>query len=155
MKFKVCTVGQPSDPNYRALADMYQQRIRRYVDFDLISVRAERLEARSNSEIQIREAARLLEKCAAADLCVVLDRRGRSCSSEELAKKINQWLQSAKKQVVFVIGGPVGLDDSVLQRADECLSLSALTLAHELALVMLLEQIYRGFSILRNEKYHK
>jgi len=155
VKFKVCTVGQPSDPNYRALAEMYQQRIRRYVDFDMVSVRAEPLQARSNSEIQMREAERILEKCAPADLCVVLDRRGRPCSSEELAKKINQWLQSAKKQLLFVIGGPVGLDDSVLQRADECLSLSSLTLAHELALVMLLEQIYRGFSILHNEKYHK
>jgi 23S rRNA (pseudouridine1915-N3)-methyltransferase len=155
MKFKVCTVGQPSDPNYKALAEMYQQRIRRYIDMEMVSVRPERQESRSVVEIRSRDTERLMEKCSAADFCVVLDRRGRNCSSEELAKKINGWLQSGKKQIVFVIGGPVGMDDMILQRADECLSLSGLTLAHELALVVLLEQLYRGLSILRGEKYHK
>jgi 23S rRNA (pseudouridine1915-N3)-methyltransferase len=155
MKFKVCTVGQPSDPNYRALSEMYQSRIRRYVDLEMVAVRPERQESRSSAEIKLLETERLMEKCAAADFCVVLDRRGRNCSSEELAKKINGWMQSGKKQIVFMIGGPVGMDDSVLQRADETLSLSSLTLAHELALVVFLEQLYRGLSILRGEKYHK
>jgi 23S rRNA (pseudouridine1915-N3)-methyltransferase len=155
MKFKVCTIGQPSDTNYRALAEMYQLRIRRYVDLEMVPVRPERQETRSSAEIKLRETVRLMEKCSAADFCVVLDRRGRNYTSEELAKKINSWIQSGKKQIVFVIGGPVGLDDRILQRADETLSLSSLTLAHELALVVVLEQLYRGLSILRGEKYHK
>lgn len=155
MKFKVCTIGQPSDTNYRALAEMYQLRICRYVDLEMVPVRPERQETRSSAEIKRRETERLMEKCAAADFCVVLDRRGRNYSSEELAKKINGWMQSGKKQIVFVIGGPVGLDDRILQRADETLSLSSLTLAHELALVVVLEQLYRSLSILRGEKYHK
>jgi 23S rRNA (pseudouridine1915-N3)-methyltransferase len=155
MKIKILIVGKPANPHYAGLAEEYLARIRHYLAIDLETVRSEKIERLSTEEIKNREANRLLQKLETQDLCLVLDRSGSSYDSEHLAKKMNAWLQSGRKRLIFIIGGPLGLGDPLLERADEKISLSLFTLAHELALVVLLEQLYRAFSILRGEKYHK
>ena len=106
------------------MADDYLGRIRHYLAIDLEAVRAEKIERLSAEEIKCREADRLLQKVAAQDLCLVLDRTGLSYDSEHLAKKMNTWLQGGRKRLTFVIGGPFGLGEHVLERADEKISLS-------------------------------
>jgi len=86
---------------------------------------------------------------------VALDRGGRALSSEELAEEIQRAALAGSSQLVFVIGGSLGLDERVLKRADLVLSFSKFTFPHQLMRLILLEQIYRAFTILNNERYHK
>ena len=85
---------------------------------------------------------------------MALDERGREATSEELARRLGGWLRDGR-DVVLVVGGSDGLGQAVRERADEALSLSRMTLAHRLARLVLLEQLYRAFTILRGEPYHK
>ncbi len=154
MKIKILLVGKPANPHYAGLAQEYGRRIGHYLDIAVETVAAQKLDQPAG-HVRSQEAQRLLAKIETKEWCVALDRSGASWDSEQLAKKMNGWLQSGQRPLCFVIGGPLGLDEPVLQRADEKLALSAFTLAHELALVVLLEQLYRAFTILRGEKYHK
>ncbi|NLP11863.1 23S rRNA (pseudouridine(1915)-N(3))-methyltransferase RlmH [bacterium] len=154
MKIKILLVGKPTNPHYAALAQEYCRRIGRYLDIALETVPAQKLD-QPVGHVRSQEAQRLLAKIEAKEWCVALDRTGVCLDSQQLAKKMNGWLQSGQRPLCFVIGGPIGLDEQVLHRADEKLALSAFTLAHELALVVLLEQLYRAFTLLRGEKYHK
>ncbi len=155
MKIRVLLVGKPANPDYGRLAEDYLQRIRRRLAIDLEPVRPEKIERLSLHEIRDREAVQLLARLDDRDFCLALDRSGADFNSEQFAAKLNQWLQNGRRTLTFIIGGPLGLGDAVLRRADEKISLSRFTLAHELALVVLLEQVYRAFSILHGEKYHK
>jgi 23S rRNA (pseudouridine1915-N3)-methyltransferase len=155
MKIRVLIVGKPANPDYGRLAEDYLKRIRRRLAIDLEAVRPEKIERLSVNEIRDREAGQLLARLDVRDFCLALDRSGTVFNSEQFAARMNHWLQSGRRSLTFVIGGPVGLGDAVLQRADEKMALSSFTLAHELALVVLLEQLYRAFSILHGEKYHK
>jgi len=154
MKIKILLVGKPAHPHYAGLAQEYCRRIGHYLDIDVESVPAQKLDQPAG-HVRSQEAQRLLARIEAREWCVALDRSGACWDSEQLAKRLNGWLQNGPRPLCFVIGGPRGLDDRVRQRADEKLALSTFTLAHELALVVLLEQLYRAFTILRGEKYHK
>jgi len=155
MKIKILMVGKPANPHYAALAEDYVRRLRHYSAVEIEPVHPEKINSASAREVMEREAARLLDRLKPQDVCLALDRSGSMWDSLGLAKKMDAWLQGGRKRLCLIIGGPLGLSDTVLQRSDQILSLSAFTLAHELALVVLLEQLYRAFTILRNEKYHK
>lgn len=101
------------------------------------------------------EAERILATLKERDRLVALDRTGKALPSEALAKRIDVWSQLGLGAVVFALGSAHGLAPSVLARADEALSFGPLTLPHDLARVVFWEQIYRGYSILRGEPYHK
>lgn len=100
------------------------------------------------------EGKKILSAVHAGSLLVVLDVKGSVISTEQLSEKLNQWMQQGR-DVVLVIGGPDGLSDEVLQLADLKLSFSALTFPHTLIRVMLVEQLYRAWSILNNHPYHR
>jgi 23S rRNA (pseudouridine1915-N3)-methyltransferase len=102
-----------------------------------------------------READRILERCAPGEYVVALDIGGRMLSSAELAAKFETLRSSGVKAVDLVVGGPWGLGESVLARADLRLSLSPMTFSHELARLILLEQVYRAYAILNHLPYHK
>jgi 23S rRNA (pseudouridine1915-N3)-methyltransferase len=155
MKITLVVVGKPANPHYKALMEEYLRRLGHYLATEVETVAAEKMAQLTSEEVRKREAERLLLKLDPHDYCIVLDRKGALCDSERLAKKMNGWLLSSRKRLCFIIGGPLGLGESIHQRADETLALSALTFAHELSLVILLEQLYRSFSILRGENYHK
>ena len=108
------------------------------------------------SEIDLRkkEAATLLEWLNKDDYLVALDERGRPLSSEGLADFLQARANDGTKQVVFLIGGAFGLDETILKRADLTWSLSNLTFPHQLVRLILAEQVYRACTILKNEKYH-
>jgi len=154
MRLRLVAVGRIKDPALRQACQEYADRIRRYLRLDIAEVRdakrpdAEAAEARRVEGDAIRKAvpgnARL----------VALTRGGTVLTSEQLAERVHQW-QTDARETILAIGGAHGLDDAILRDADESVSLSSLTLPHELARLVLLEQLYRACTILRNEPYHK
>ena len=140
-------------PAYRAACDDYERRIGRHVRFAEVEVR-EASRAPSVAAQRDEEAERLRARLPAGATLVCLARDGTGWTSEELARRLGRWREEARP-LAFAIGGSSGLADSLLQSAAARWSLGPATLPHELARVVVVEQIYRGFTILRGEPYHK
>lgn len=139
MKIKIFAVGKlKKDYNKFAVED-YLERIRFYIPIEIIEVSDESI----------------IEKIDKDNFNIVLDGRGKELSSIEFAIFINQTISRQNKDIAFFIGGADGFDEKFLKKGNFVLSLSKLTFPHELARVILLEQIYRTFTIINNEKYHK
>ncbi|MFZ5806315.1 MAG: 23S rRNA (pseudouridine(1915)-N(3))-methyltransferase RlmH [Verrucomicrobiota bacterium] len=143
MKWKIFTIGKPKLSYARAGAEEYLERLGEAVE--IISLKA------SHSE---REALLMLEKSENA-YRVALDEKGEQISSAQLAQKIQQWENQNIKTVALFIGGADGLSDMLKNECDWMWSLGKLTLQHELALVVALEQIYRAYAIQKNHPYHR
>ncbi len=152
MKLTLAAVGRLR-PEYRALADDYAARVARFCDFSEVEVR-EASRAPTPVVQRKEEAVRLRDKIPAGCRVVVLDRSGKALSSEALAAELDRW-RSAARPVTLVIGGSHGLDPALVAAADLRWSLGPLTFPHELARIVVLEQVYRGGTILRGEPYHK
>jgi 23S rRNA (pseudouridine1915-N3)-methyltransferase len=152
MRITVLAVGKLR-PVFRAAADEYLGRLAHYADAMEIEVR-EAGKAPSPAEALRREGKRLQERLEPDMLAVALDRGGPAWSSEELAARLERWRAGAKP-VAVLVGGSHGLDADVLRNCHERWSLGPITLPHELARVVAYEQLYRGFTILRGERYHK
>ena len=153
------TVGKIKEKYFRDAIAEYQKRLSKYCRLEIVEVADEKTpdKASETEEAQIRqrEAARILKAVRDNAYCIALTIDGKKRDSVNLATHIEQLGLSGKSNLVFVIGGSLGLHDSVVQRADETLSFSELTFPHQLMRVILLEQIYRCFRIINNEPYHK
>ncbi len=148
---KLIAVGKTKEKFCVLAQEKYLKNIKIFTSFDLHFVKEEK---RKNKLENInKEGERILQKISADDFVLVLDSSGKILSSEKLAEKI-EFLQNESKNIVFVIGGTFGLSEDVLKRADFIWSLSNLTFTHEMARIILYEQIYRAFTILKNKKYH-
>jgi 23S rRNA (pseudouridine1915-N3)-methyltransferase len=134
----------------------YEERIRHYFPFEVVEVKEESA-ARGRSALQVMEAEgeRLLARVPAGAEVVALHRTGDSWSSERLARHLGELAVGSHPGVAFIIGGAFGLPPAVLARSTRLLSLSAMTLPHELARLVITEQLYRAGTILRGEPYHK
>jgi 23S rRNA (pseudouridine1915-N3)-methyltransferase len=140
-------------PYYRLAADDYARRLARYVTFREHEVR-EASRAPTIAAQRAEEAKRISARIPDAATVLALTREGTSWSSAELAKQVERWLM-VSRPVTLLSGGSQGLDPSLLTRASARWSLGPLTLPHELARVVVIEQLYRAFTILRREPYHK
>jgi 23S rRNA (pseudouridine1915-N3)-methyltransferase len=138
---------------YRAAFDDYARRLRRYVTFRELEVR-EASRAPTVAAQRVEEAGRLGARITEGAYLVALARVGAGWTSADLANQLERWLLAARP-LTFVIGGSHGLDFSLISRAAATWSLGPLTLPHELARVVVGEQLYRAFTILRGEPYHK
>lgn len=152
MKIALTAVGQVRDRRCRDLCDDYAGRIRRYGPFDVVEVKEGRGLAADRAR-QV-EGERLLARIPAGARAVSLDERGRTLTSEQLARWLAERQRDATRDLRLVVGGPYGLSEAVLRRCDESIRLSSMTLPHELARVVLFEQLYRAWTILRREPYH-
>ena len=146
MIFRFIWVGKTKDKNWRALQEEYLQRLSHFVRFEITELRDETKET---------ESKRILEKVNQSNFVCLLDVKGRSVSSFELAEKIENWQNRGLKEIAFVIGGAEGVASEVVEKADFSLSLSFLTLTHETARVILIEQLYRAFTIIKGFPYQK
>lgn len=156
LKIKVIVVDRTRQPFLREGESFYFKRIRRYAVLEWIEVRPAKVnKCRPDEEILAEEGQNLIKRLSPRDHTVALDRSGRSTTSEGLALWLKELSERGADCVSFLIGGPLGLSDEVLARSREVLSLSGLTLTHEMSRLLLLEQIYRAFTILKGEKYHK
>ena len=152
MKITVAAVGQLRDRRCRDLCDDNARRIRRYGPLDVVEVREGRgLPRQRAREV---EGERLLSRLPSGARAVSLDERGRTLTSEQLARWLEARQRDATRDIRLVVGGPFGLSEAVMDRCDESIRLSSMTLPHELARVLLLEQLYRAWTILRREPYH-
>ncbi len=140
-------------PEFREAADQYLRRLARCVRAEELEVK-EAGRAASPAEARRVEAGRLREKLRDRAYLVVLDREAAPWSSDALARQTERWERLARP-VAIIIGGSTGLDPSLLREADQQWSLGPLTLPHELARVVVLEQLYRAWTIRRGEPYHK
>ncbi|MBI4544020.1 MAG: 23S rRNA (pseudouridine(1915)-N(3))-methyltransferase RlmH [Gemmatimonadetes bacterium] len=155
MKLWVLAVGRPGRPLVEAIAG-YEERARRYWDFEGVTVREEKAaRGRPAREIRAAEAERLMQRIPAGAQVMALTRDGEAWSSMRLAAYLQDLGSGGRSGVAFLIGGAFGLGESVLRRADRRLSLSAFTLPHDLARLVLAEQLYRAGTIVRGEPYHK
>ena len=159
MNITIACVGKIKEKFFTDAAAEYCKRLGRYCKLEIIEVKDEKTPdgAPESLERQIREkeGERLLSRIRQDAYVIALAIEGRMTSSEGLSKKITDLGLRGKSSIVFVIGGSLGLSEAVLARADELLSFSPMTFPHQLMRVILLEQIYRGFRIMRNEPYHK
>lgn len=156
MKLSVLSVGRDrADPLVEA-ARAYLSRIRRPFTVDAMELKEEPLRKTiSAEEVRKREGERILSAVPEGARLVALDGRGRGIRSEAWAADLERWVLEAKRTMVFVVGGPVGLSRAVLDRADEIRSLGPMTLPHRLARLIVCEQVYRAVTILNDEPYHK
>jgi 23S rRNA (pseudouridine1915-N3)-methyltransferase len=156
LRITLISVGRIAELFIREACTVYEERIRRYAEFHSTVVREERISARGKRDYILRqEGRRIREKIQSGALIVTLDERGVLLSSACFARRLEGWHQMGRKELDFIIGGPYGMEQGLKGEADFCLSLSKMTLAHGLAQMLLLEQIYRAFTILRGEPYHK
>ena len=154
MKLRFVWVGKTRSAPIRSLLDDYLGRLTKFAP---VSVTVAREAAASDSDstraVQI-EGEELLARIKADGLVVVLDEGGRQMSSRELADYLETQMQSGTKQITFVVGGHAGVHSSVKKRANLALSLGRMTLTHEMARVLLTEQVYRAFTIIKRHPYH-
>lgn len=134
----------------------YCGRLKHYVEVDIRVVKERQWSKKVPSEqILNEEGILLLEHVSRPSFVVALDRQGKKVSSEGLAKLLWQWENQGQPRISFVLGGPLGLAASLVNKADLCLSLSDLTFTHEMARMLLLEQLYRASTIRAGQQYHK
>lgn len=159
MKITILCVGKIREKYFRDAAAEYVKRLLRYCKLEMIELADEKTPDKApaalEDQIKLREAERILKYIRDDTYCIALAIDGKGYDSVEFSKHMEGLGVSGKSNVTFVIGGSLGLHESVLQRADERISFSAMTFPHQLMRVILMEQIYRAFRIMNHEPYHK
>lgn len=156
MKLRFIWGGSHADVELAEAAKTYLARIKHFYPVEVVEVASERgRQGKSDVAIMRAQSARLLAAIPDRGYTVVLDERGQTLDSLKFAKWIERLTIDSPHGVNFVIGGDVGFDDTVRKRADKLLALSPMTLPHQFARVILLEQIYRACTLMRNIPYHK
>jgi len=153
VKLRVLAVGRDRSGLFAPAAEEYAKRLARYVKLEVVEVPEARRHA-GTPRAKDEEGETLLARIGERDRVVLLDERGAEETSEVFARRVGRWLERAQ-DVTLVIGGSDGLAESIRARGQETIALSRMTLAHRLARVVLLEQLYRAMTILRGEPYHK
>lgn len=159
MQIRIIAVGKIKEKYLQDGIAEYEKRLRPYVKVQVVEVPEEKRPVASSPSIEQvavqKEGDRILSAIPEGAFAIVLDVKGTLQSSEELARGFGEWELAGKNPVVFVIGGDLGLSPPVVARADLRLSLSRMTFTHPMARLLLFEQVYRAFRILRGEPYHK
>ncbi len=150
MRFQFIWIGKTKNKNWRTLQDEYLQRLSYFIKFDISEIR----ESASHESKEI-EGKRILDSLTQNSLKCMLEVNGDEITSHQLAKKIEKWQNQSVKEISFIIGGQDGLSSEVAEKADFSLSLSKMTLTHEMARVVLIEQLYRAFTIIKGFPYQK
>ena len=155
MKIQIWSVGKQHDAYVKDGIDDFTKRINKYYPADWLLIAAPK-NAASLSEPELKKAEAILIQAQLLkdDYLILLDERGKSLSSPDLAQFIQQRANESSKRVIFLIGGAFGVDELITKRANFIWSLSKLVFPHMLVRLILTEQLYRACSILRNEKYH-
>ena len=159
MNITILAVGKIRESFYRDAIAEYQKRLGRYCHLEIVEVAdepaPERVSPAQADAIKQREAEHILRRLKANSYLITLEIAGKKYDSEQFAKKLENLGLTGKSQLVFVIGGSLGLHASVSERANLKLSFSDMTFPHQLMRVILAEQIYRAFRIINGEPYHK
>lgn len=154
MNIRILTLGKLKEAYWQAAEQEYLKRLSAFAKLEIIELKEESF-AENDSPVAIKkkEAEKIFKHLSKDDFIITLDARGKSYSSEEFSQQLTQWTTHSQ-HVIFIIGGPLGLDDSILARTNAKLSFSKMTFTHQMVRIFLLEQIYRGYMIAAKRKYH-
>ncbi|WPR75136.1 23S rRNA (pseudouridine(1915)-N(3))-methyltransferase RlmH [Algoriphagus sp. NG3] len=155
MQIKLIAIGKTDNKAIIELIEEYSKRLNFYIKFEF-EVIPDLKNTKSLSEIlqKEKEGELILKKLVPSDELILLDERGKSYNSMDFSVYLQKKMNSGLKQLIFIIGGPYGFSDEVYARANGKLSISKMTFSHQMIRPFFIEQLYRGFTILRNEPYH-
>lgn len=148
---KIIAVGSIKEDYFTGAIREYVKRLSPYTKLQIIQVPDEKCDEKTKK----KEATGILKALKDSDFVITLEIKGKRFTSEQFAKKLEDLFVSGHPDIAFIIGGSLGLDDSVLSRSDLAVSFSDMTFPHQLMRIILLEQIYRAYKINRHEPYHK
>lgn len=155
MNIKLITIGKTDNKNLQSLIDDYTKRLSFYIKFDLdIIADIKNVKNLSESQQKEKEGELILSKITPTDQLILLDENGKTFSSVAFSEELQKKMNSGIKTLVFVVGGPYGFSDEVYKKALGKISLSQMTFSHQMVRLFFIEQLYRGFTILKNEPYH-
>jgi len=155
MNIRLLTIGKTDNKSLQTLIDDYTKRLSFYVKFDLeIIPDIKNVKNLSEAQQKEKEGELILSKITPTDHLILLDENGKTFSSVGFSDFLQKKMNAGTKTLVFVIGGPYGFSETIYQKAQGKVSLSEMTFSHQMVRLFVIEQIYRGFTILRNEPYH-
>ncbi|MFS4482037.1 23S rRNA (pseudouridine(1915)-N(3))-methyltransferase RlmH [Hyunsoonleella sp. 2307UL5-6] len=155
MTIKLLTIGKTDKKELISLIDVYKKRLNHYIKFQFeIIPDIKNSKNLSEKEQKQKEGELILKNITSTDALVLLDENGKQFDSVGFSSYLQKHMNSGIKQVVFVIGGPYGFSDDVYNTSNGKISLSKMTFSHQMIRLFFIEQLYRGFTILRNEPYH-
>ena len=155
MTIKLLAIGKTDSSELQKLTEVYQKRLQHYISFEMDLIPdLKKTKNLSEDQQKTKEGKLILNKLAPTDILILFDEKGKNYSSVEFANYLQKKMNSGIKQLVFVIGGPYGFSDEVYQKATGKISLSKMTFSHQMVRLFITEQVYRAFTILRNEPYH-
>jgi len=155
MTIKLIIIGKTDSKTLQSLIEDYAKRLGHYIrfEFDIIPD-IKNTKNLSETQQKQREGEEILKRIDKSDVMILLDENGKQYDSVQFANYLQKHMNSGIKQLVFVIGGPYGFSEEVYSQANGKLSLSKMTFSHQMIRLFFIEQLYRGFTILRNEPYH-
>jgi len=155
MNIKLIAIGKTDNNALQSLINDYTKRLSFYIKFDLdIIPDIKNVKNLSESQQKEKEGELILSKISPTDKLILLDENGKSFSSVGFSNELQKKMNAGIKTLVFVIGGPYGFSDTVYAKANGKISLSQMTFSHQMVRLFFIEQVYRGFTILKNEPYH-
>ncbi len=159
MKLRILCVGKLKERFYAEAVEEFSKRLSRYCELEITELADEKVPENPSpadvDRVKAIECRRIADKLSPQDHVIALDPRGKALSSEELSAVLGDCMLFGRSRITFIIGGSHGLTQELRSRADLVLSFSKMTFSHQIFRVMLLEQIYRAFKILKGEPYHK
>ena len=155
MNIKLIAIGKTDDTQLITLIDRYQNRLKHYIKFNFeIIPDIKNVKNLSEKQQKEKEGEMILKQLSPTDVLILLDENGKQFTSVEFSQYLQKKMNAGIKQLVFVIGGPYGFSEAVYQKAQGKIALSKMTFSHQMIRLFVVEQFYRGFTILKNEPYH-
>jgi len=155
MTIKLLAIGKTDNKQLQQLIDDYTKRLGFYIKFELeIIPDLKKVKNLSEDQQKQKEGELILSKTTLSDVLILLDENGKQYDSVQFANYLQKHMNSGIKQLIFVIGGPYGFSPEVYNKAQGKVSLSKMTFSHQMVRLFMIEQLYRGFTILKNEPYH-
>jgi 23S rRNA (pseudouridine1915-N3)-methyltransferase len=155
MTIKLLAIGKTDDKDLNSLIGVYEKRLSHYINFQLdIIPDLKNAKNLSESQQKQKEGELILERLVNTDVLILLDENGKQMDSVMFSEYLQKHMNSGVKQLVFAIGGPYGFSEDVYNKANGKISLSRMTFSHQMVRLFFIEQLYRGYTILKNEPYH-
>ena len=155
MQIKLIAIGKTDNKNLQSLIEDYKKRLSHYVKFEFeIIPDLKKVKHLSEEQQKEKEGELILSKTQNSDILILLDENGKQMDSVAFSNHLQKHMNSGIKTLIFVIGGPYGFSEAVYKRANGKLGLSKMTFSHQMVRLFFIEQLYRGFTILKNEPYH-
>ncbi|MDA9357050.1 23S rRNA (pseudouridine(1915)-N(3))-methyltransferase RlmH [Flavobacteriaceae bacterium] len=153
MNIKLIVIGDTNNKNLKELINQYVNKLNHYIKFDLIIIKDQKKRLQESIQIK-KEGEKILSQLKKNEFIVLLDENGEHKTSIDFSKFIQKKLNSGIKSLTFIIGGPYGFSNEIKTISNQQISLSKMTFSHEMVRLFFTEQLYRAFSILKNEPYH-